>query len=90
MIELSTKWSIESGPQKHDYSLVERREGTNRNTGEPTVTEKRTYHPTLSQIYDKLVKYECIDALDASENLQELINILNQVKQEIMEHGGTK
>lgn len=90
MIELSKKWAIESGPQNHDYSLVERREGRNRKSGEPTVTEKRTYHPTLSQIYDKLVKSECIDALDASENLQELIDTLNQVKQEIMEHGSTK
>lgn len=90
MIKLSEKWAIESGPHKHDYSLVERREGKKRDTGEPTVTEKRTYHPTLEQVYNKLVKSECIEAIDASKDLQELIDTLNQVKQEIMNHGSTK
>lgn len=84
MIELSKKWAIESGPHKHDYSLVERREGNKRDTGELTVTEKRTYHPTLEQVYNKLVKSECIEAIDSSKDLQELIDTLNAIKRELM------
>ena len=83
MIELSKKWYLTAGPSDNDFCLIERRAGKNPKTGEPTVSENKTYHPTLDMVSQKVAKSECIDAVKACETILEIKEMLDGVKMEV-------
>ncbi len=82
MIELNEKWAIEVGPREHDFILVERKVGKTRD-GDDKITESRTFHPSYEAIATKLMKRECMNAMEAAQNLNQLIDAVKQAEAEI-------
>lgn len=83
MIELSNKWYLTAGPSENDFCLIERKAGKNPKTGESTVSENKTYHPSLDMVSQKVAKSECIDAVKACETLKEIKGMLDGVQMEV-------
>lgn len=83
MIELSKKWYLTAGPSDNDFCLIEKKAGKNPKTGEATVSENKTYHPSLDMVSQKIAKSECIDAVKACETLLEVKEMLDNVCLEV-------
>lgn len=83
MIELSKKWYLTAGPSGDDFCLIEKKEGKNPKTGEPTVSESKTYHPSIEMVSNKVAKSECLEAVSACETLLEVKEMLDGVRLEV-------
>lgn len=81
-MRLSNKWSIEGG--QGDYILVERRDGKNPKTGEPTTSEHKTYHPSLDHCAKKIAKAIGIKAMEV-EQVALVKARLDEIEDEILE-----
>lgn len=51
-MKINYTWSITGG--NNDFILTERRAGKNPKTGEPTITEIKTFHPSIEQCAAKI------------------------------------
>lgn len=64
-MKINERWPIEGG--RGDFILVEHKPGKNPKTGEATVSQFRSYHPTLRQCADKIAKTHALDAVNEAD-----------------------
>ena len=76
-MKINARWSIEGG--RGDFILVEHRPGKNPKTGEPIVSQSRSYHPTLEQCAEKISKVHALDEVSEDE-LERVIEEIRKLK----------
>jgi hypothetical protein len=81
-MRINERFEIRGG--KGDFILVEHREGTNPTTKLPTMTEIKTYHPSLEYCAKKITKVYGIDAM-ALDSIDEVMRILNAIEAALIE-----
>jgi hypothetical protein len=88
-IQLSDTWHINVGPRGYDYELVEEYDTFHPRTKEATIGTRKSYFPSLQQCVNKLMKQESLEAIEAAENLKEVVEMLDKAEEHIL-HGMTK
>lgn len=81
-MKINDTWSITGG--NGDFILTESRVGKNPKTGKPTVTESRTYHPSLEHCAKKIGKVSAIDAVSLAA-IDDVIVAIERVEQAVRE-----
>jgi hypothetical protein len=81
-MRINERFEIRGG--KGDFILVEHREGTNSKTKLPTMTEIKTYHPSLGYCAKKIIKVYGIDAM-ALDSIDEVVSSLNAIEAALIE-----
>lgn len=79
-MKINDEWSIEAGQDQ--FILVHHKPGKNPKTGEPTVSESRTYHPNLQQVANKITRTSTLSALSKG-NLEDFMLAVSQAASEI-------
>jgi len=77
MINIDNKYSVKR--DAHCWNLIERREGINPKTKQPTITERITFHPTLEKLVRKLIDIEAGNC----NNMEQIIELLQTKPSEI-------
>jgi hypothetical protein len=76
-MRINERFEIRGG--KGDFILIEHREGTNPKTKLPTMTEIKTYHPSLEYCAKKITKVYGIDAM-ALNSMDQVMSILTAIE----------
>lgn len=79
VIRINEDFSVER--DSHCWHLHQWRDGKNPRTGEPTRAKRTTYHATLEQVARAVLDRSAGEA----ESMEELLEVLERTKYEIME-----
>lgn len=83
-MKISDKYEVVQGPKAHDFMLLVHTEGKDKQ-GNPKITTKQTYHPTLQQVWQKIARLEGIGAIEL-ESVQMVLDKLDQMIEELKKH----
>jgi hypothetical protein len=76
-MRINERFEIRGG--KGDFILVEHKKGINSKTNLPTMTEIKTYHPSLDYCAKKITKVYGINAM-ALDSIDEVMSSLNAIE----------
>lgn len=78
MVTINSRWTIER--DNDQWTLFENIPGKNRETGEPIITTRRRYFPSLQSAVLRVSELSPEDALDYCDLLLKLDELINAVK----------
>jgi hypothetical protein len=78
MVTINSRWTIER--DNDQWTLFENIPGKNRETGEPIITARRRYFPSLQSAVLRVSELSPEDALDYCDLLLKLDELINAVK----------
>lgn len=81
MVTINSRWTVER--DNDQWTLFENIPGKNRETGEPIITTRRRYFPSLQSAVLRVSELSPEDALDYCDlllKLDELINVVKRIK----------
>ena len=80
---INDKWELRSGPQNHDYTLVEKVPYHSEKYNETRYREISRYYPTLEMAAKAMARVEGIEAIDL-ETVDEVVSQLKQVEELVL------
>lgn len=83
-MKISDKWEIVPGPRAADFMLKEWYEGKTKDGG-IKMRSTDTYHPSIQQCLDKIVRQEGLEAVELG-TVREVLAKLDEVKQVLQKH----
>lgn len=81
-MKINAQWEVTG--RRNDFIVIESHERIDTKSGQAKISTNETFHPTLEQALQKIVRSETLSAVE-HQTVEQLMSFLDNLKQELKE-----